>query len=89
MTQAPATVRVVTSLEERAALRARRGRKPVDLVVDPRHPAGRDAVWHAIRALRKFTVGDLERATRQPQDTLRSYLQGLQKAGFITRNERA
>ena len=78
----------MVSAEERIQLRHRRGRKPVDLVLDQRHPQGRDVVWAQIRKLRRFTIPALERATRIPQATIRSYLEGLAAAGYISQGEK-
>ena len=72
-----------TDTSPHAQLRHRPGRKPADMRL-----AGRDAVWAAIRRLRTFDVPKLERETRVPQDTIRSYLQGLAAAGFITTAEK-
>lgn len=75
--------RVVTDLDERAALRHTRGRKRADLVIDERFPQGRDAVWAAIRKLRTFTKLDLQASTRVPVGTLQTYLRGLTLAGYL------
>lgn len=80
-------MRVVECLDERALLKHTRGRKPVDLVIDKRYPQDRDAVWTAIRKLRRFTVLDLEAPTRINTATLKSYLQGLTAAGYLTRED--
>lgn len=80
--------RIVTDLDERARLKHTRGRKPVDLVIHEKFPQTRDAIWTAIRKLRRFTKLDLEAATRVNMDTLASYLQGLTKAGYLTRTDR-
>ncbi|WP_028008666.1 hypothetical protein [Solimonas flava] len=78
-------MRKVATLEERVRLKHSRGRKPVDLVVDEKHPQGRDAIWAAIRRLRFFTRAQLESCTRINEHTIESYLQGLTKAGYLTR----
>lgn len=81
--------RVVTDLDERARLKHQRGRKPADLVVDEKHPQGRDAVWAAIRKLRTFSKLDLEAETRAPLGTLQTYLRGLTLAGYLSRSDSA
>lgn len=64
-------------------------RKPVHLVADAKRPQGRDVVWSAIRKLRRCTVLDLEHATRIDEQTIRSYVQGLKAAGYLTVSEPA
>lgn len=59
-------------------------RKPVHLVADAKRPQGRDVIWGAIRKLRRFTVLELEHATRIDEQTIRSYVQGLKAAGYLT-----
>lgn len=76
---------IVRDLDERVRLRHTPGRKRADLVLDEKYPQGRDAVWAAIRRLRRFTVGDVQAETRQPTATITSYLQGLQAAGYVSR----
>jgi hypothetical protein len=71
------------TLEERIAMRHKRGRKPVHITSRLPHPQGRDGMWAAIRELRRFGVDDLERKTRAPVDTIHSYLQGLVAAGYV------
>ena len=63
----------------------KRGPKPVHLEPDKRYPQNRQAIWTAIRKLRRFTLDELERATKITLPTLRSYLQGLCKAGYLRR----
>lgn len=45
----------------------------------------RDAVWAAIRRLRKFTVRELHQETTMKLDSVRDYCLGLEKAGYIRR----
>jgi len=60
------------------------GRKPVDVLAKTRKPSGRDAVWAAIRDQRaRFSLGTLREATDVHRDTIRTYLRGLEAAGFI------
>ena len=62
-------------------------RKPVHLKPAGRRTTGREYIWAAIRELaaqnRCFTVTDIERSTGQPSQTVRTYLQGLDKAGYL------
>lgn len=78
-------MRTVATPEERVRLKHSRGRKPVDLVVDEKHPQGRDVIWAQIRKQRRFTRDSLESATHINEHTIESYLQGLTKAGYLTR----
>lgn len=43
----------------------------------------REKIWQAIRQRQIFSVDQLEDATRINRDTIKSYLQGLQAAGYI------
>ena len=43
----------------------------------------RDAIWFYVRQFRVFTLDQLEDCTRINRDTIKSYLQGLQKAGYV------
>jgi len=55
--------------------------------VDAKHPLEtRDAVWEAIRRLRKFTLKDLRHETRLKADTIRDYLTGLAAAGYLEKS---
>lgn len=72
------------SREQVVALKHRRGRKPVDLLVDHPRPQGRQAIWSAIRKLRSFRLAELEHETHIGEATLRSYLQGLVAAGYLS-----
>ena len=65
------------------------GRKPVHLVPDKQFPQTRDAIWTAIRKLKNFDLDSLERETKVALPTLRSYLQGLTKAGYLRRSAKA
>ncbi|CUW41103.1 putative phage-related conserved protein [Magnetospirillum sp. XM-1] len=59
-------------------------RSPIHEGVRPGKPFGRQAVWEAIRARRdSFALDDLAKATRQPADTIRTYLGCLKKGGYI------
>lgn len=62
------------------------GRKPAHLVSAGRKPAGRQAIWEAIRAQRDgFSAVSLSDATDIHRDTVKSYLTGLEAAGYIER----
>lgn len=62
-------------------------RKPVHLTAangKAKRP-GRQGVWEAIRALREFSVADLEHRTGTRAATIRTYVMGLERAGYIER----
>ncbi len=60
------------------------GRKPVHLTVASGKPQGRQAIWSEIRAQREaFGIDSLVAATGIHRDTIRTYLQGLDAAGYI------
>lgn len=58
-------------------------RKPVDLIAAAPRPEGRQVIWGAIRQLRRFTVSKIEDTTRINEDTIRTYLRGLERAGYV------
>lgn len=60
-------------------------RKPVHLMASARRPEGRQVIWQAIRRLHRFSLHDLERATRIHETTLKTYLVGLTNAGYLAR----
>ena len=60
-------------------------RQPVDIQLRHGHITHRDAIWAAIRELREFGTADLEDRTRVVHSTIKSYLQGLERAGYIER----
>lgn len=60
-------------------------RKPVDLIAAAQRPEGRQIIWQTMRKLRKFTVSDIEGATRINEGTIRTYVRGLERAGYIKR----
>ena len=60
-------------------------RKPVHLTANAKRPEGRQVMWEAIRRLRRFTLAELEIATELKDTTLRSYVEGLTKAGYLER----
>ncbi|BAE49252.1 hypothetical protein [Paramagnetospirillum magneticum] len=65
------------------------GRKPVHLVAAGGKPQGRQGIWEAIRAAREsFTLPGLVAATDIHRDTVRSYLRGLEAAGYIVALDR-
>ncbi len=75
------------TLEERIVLKHRRGRKQVHLVMP--YPTGREAMWIAMRQLKTFTMSQLEHTTRIGVETLRCYVVGLTKAGYLERKAQA
>jgi len=59
-------------------------RKPVHLLAVSKKPTGRQAIWQAIRAHRHgFTVADLARETDIHRDTIKTYVQSLEKGGYL------
>lgn len=61
------------------------GPKPVHLRAANGKPVGRNAVWAAIRTLNTFTILDLEGETREDMSTIRTYVMGLERAGYLQR----
>jgi len=59
------------------------GVKPVHLKAVPDKSVGRQAIWEAMRELKRFTVAQVEAKSKEEQSTIRSYLQGLVKADFL------
>lgn len=55
-------------------------RKPID---QTRPEEKRQAVWEALRALPEFTVTELAHQTRLGKATIRDYLIGLERAGYL------
>ncbi len=61
-------------------------RKPAHLVAAAKRPVSRQVIWQHIRANRDgFTQRTLMDPTDIHQDTIRSYLRGLEAAGYIER----
>lgn len=58
-------------------------RKPVDLIAAAPRPEGRQVIWGAIRKLRRFTVSKIEDTTRIKETTIRTYVRGLERAGYV------
>lgn len=58
-------------------------RKPVDLVAAAARPEGRQIMWQAMRKLRRFTIADIEGETRIKEGTIRTYVCGLHRAGYL------
>lgn len=58
-------------------------RKPVDLIAAAARPEGRQVIWGAIRNLRSFTVSKIEDSTRINEGTIRTYVRGLERAGYL------
>jgi len=61
------------------------GRKPVDVSTNAKHPEGRQVMWEAMRQKKTFSTSDVEDVTRIKVPTIRTYLKGMEKAGFIKR----
>ncbi len=59
------------------------GRKAVHLIAAAKHPGGREVIWAAIRKLRRFTVLQIEGETRVNMGTIRTYVTGLTRAGYL------
>jgi len=64
-------------------------RRPAHLVADARRPEGREVIWQAIRKLGQFTTLDLEGETYIKESTIRTYVMGLERAGYLERIEDA
>ena len=60
-------------------------RKPVHIATSQRYPEGRQIMWGAIRLLRTFTLHDIEGKTRINKSTIRTYVLGLESAGYLER----
>jgi hypothetical protein len=58
-------------------------RKPADVIATAPRPQGRDVIWAAIRKLREFTLLELEHKTRINTRTIRTYIEGLTRAGYL------
>ncbi len=56
--------------------------------IDQRRPEEkRQAIWDAIRGLVTFTIIDLYYRTRLAKDSIREYLNGLHKAGYLEQTD--
>lgn len=62
-------------------------RRPVHLTAAGKRPEGRQVIWEAIRRRREFTISDLEDSTRINEETIRTYVTGLTRAGYLDREE--
>jgi len=62
-------------------------RQPVSIKQRHGHVTHRDAIWAAIRALREFSVSEIEDKTRVSHSTIKTYIIGLTKAGYLERTE--
>ena len=62
-------------------------RKPVHLTAAHGKASrpGRQGIWEAIRSLRTFTVADLESHCHTKQATIRTYVMGLERSGYLQR----
>ncbi|MGD9638348.1 MAG: hypothetical protein AB7U85_04750 [Alphaproteobacteria bacterium] len=63
------------------------GRKPVHLIKASKELSGRDAVWKAIRELKTFTKEDLSKKAKVNVETIRTFLTGLVKGGYISKED--
>lgn len=61
-------------------------RKPAHLTAGE-HLTARDALWAEIRRRKSFTVNDLGAATSVPLGTIRPYVLGLERAGYLAREK--
>ncbi|SNS38714.1 hypothetical protein SAMN06265365_1603 [Tistlia consotensis] len=60
-------------------------RRPVHLAAAGKRPVSRDAIWSAVRRLVQFTVPQLAGETNMHRDTIKSYVAGLEAAGYVRR----
>ncbi len=51
------------------------------------HTTHRDAIWTAIRDLHEFSVSEIEDKTRINHSSIKAYILGLTKAGYLKRTE--
>ncbi len=58
-------------------------RKPVHLTMTPDKVTGRQAVWQAVRRLKRFTLVDLWHETKEERATVRTYLTALKRGGYV------
>jgi len=59
-------------------------RKAAHLTMKPGRSSGRQATWEAIRKLKdRWTLDDLWHETKQPRDTVRTYLTSLIRGGYV------
>lgn len=59
-------------------------RKAVHLTAGAKRPEGRQVMWEAMRTLRTFTIADLSCRTQINDTTVRSYVEGLTRAGYLS-----
>jgi len=59
--------------------------RPVHLTAVGPRKQGRKVMWAAIRKLRRFTVPELRGETAINLATLRTYIEGLERAGYLIR----
>jgi len=50
------------------------------------HAYGRQAVWEAVRELRKFTLAEVAEASGENEGTVRSYVKNLVAGGYLNRS---
>ncbi|TWB58714.1 hypothetical protein [Nitrospirillum viridazoti] len=59
-------------------------RKPVHLTATVKSPGGRQAMWEAMRRLRRFTVDEVAKAAGAEHATVLTYVMSLNKGGYLT-----
>lgn len=59
------------------------GRKPVHLLAAGGKPYGRQAMWQAMRKLKRFTLSDVAATSDCKRDSVRTYLHSLVRSGHI------
>lgn len=58
-------------------------RKPVHLTMTPAKVTGRQAIWEAVRRLKRFTLIELWHETKEERATVRTYLTSLERGGYV------
>ncbi|SOE00612.1 hypothetical protein [Caenispirillum bisanense] len=61
------------------------GRRPVDeeAKLSVRVPRGQQGFWDIMRELRRFRLADVDQRCNVHRETIRGYLKGLERAGFV------
>lgn len=59
--------------------------KPAHVAAAASRPEGRDVIWREIRALKRFSIFDLECRTRMGAERIKAYVVGLTNAGYLAR----
>lgn len=58
-------------------------RKPIHVLAHAARPQGRDVIWAAIRRRREFSLLELEHESRIKIATIRTFVSGLVRAGYL------